>query len=134
MSVEFIDNSKLVIETKDHAIRRALEAVGVHIEGEAKDELENSPRRVDTGRLKGSITYATAQNHSAGQEPSTPSDYKTKNKPEEETVYIGTNVEYAAYVHEGTQRMKPNRFLKKAVQRNASQIREYFKRELEGKY
>ena len=125
MKINLTDNSQETIQAKDQAIEKILTALGIHLEGEAKDELENNPRRVDTGRLKGSITFATAKEHSAGQPPSTAADYAIKGTPEKEKVYIGTNVEYAPYVHEGTTRMAPNRFLKNAMVRNQDQIKEY---------
>lgn len=56
-------------------IERGLTAVGVQLEGYAV-----SLCPVDTGRLKGSITFDVRDN----------------------TVYIGTNVEYAPYVEYGT--------------------------------
>lgn len=105
------DHSERVKAAKDEAVARALEAVGIHLEGEAKDELENDPRRVDTGRLKGSISHAV----------------------QDRTLFVGTNVEYAPYVHEGTARMKPNRFLRNAFERNMSQIETYIKNELADK-
>jgi HK97 gp10 family phage protein len=37
-------------------------------------------------------------------------------------VYIGTNVEYAGYVHEGTDKMAPNRFLKNALEKNKGEL------------
>ena len=106
-----------------------LEAVGQFVQGEAGDELERSPTRVDTGHLKNHIEYHV--------------------DPQEEVVYIGTNVNYAVYVHEGTgiyhpegrrtkwrykddkgwhttQGMPPNRFLKNACVRNKKQIVKYF--------
>lgn len=83
----------------------ALEAIGIHIEGEAKEELENTPRRIDTGNLRNSITHEVSESENA--------------------VYVGTNVEYALYVHEGTSRMEPNRFLTNAVDRNRDQINQY---------
>jgi len=111
-------------------IYTALDTIGMFLEGEARDELENSPRRVDTGRLKGSIGHQVDQ--------------------EKQEMHIGTNVEYAVYVHEGTGKyhpngrmtpwvyksekdgkfyrtdgMPPNRFLKNAVDENADQVKEY---------
>ena len=83
----------------------ALEAIGIHIEGEAKEELENTPRRIDTGNLRNSITHEVSESENA--------------------VYVGTNVEYALYVHEGTSRMEANRFLTNAVDRNRDQINQY---------
>lgn len=99
------DNSDEVKRIINERIETALEAVGLQAEGYAKLELENDPRRIDTGRLRNSITHTTSDN----------------------TAYIGTNVEYAPYVHEGTTRpngtmMAPNRFLKNAL---ANHISEY---------
>lgn len=105
MGFKFTDNSGRVKAELEKKAEAALEAVGIHIEGEAKEELENSPRRVDTGRLKNSITHQIAMG--------------------EKAVYIGTNVEYAIYVHEGTSRMAPNRFLKNACTRNEAQVRKF---------
>ncbi len=48
---------------------------------------------------------------------------KFKLKEKENAVYIGTNVEYAIYVHEGTLKLKSNRFLKNAVIHNEEQIK-----------
>ena len=132
MSIRIDDHSREFINAKDLAIERAMNAIGIHLEREAKDELENSPRRVDTSRLKASITYATEMNHTSGEAPASGGDFATHATPEKGTVYVGTNVEYAAYVHEGTQRLTPNRYLKKAFSRNEKQIKEYLKRELKG--
>ena len=109
-SFQFIDNSGQFINEMARKAETALEAVGIHLEGEAKDELENSPRRVDTGRLKNSISHAYSSSEVAE--------------------YIGTNVEYAPYVHEGTIKMAPNRFLKNAIERNEDQVRSYIEREM----
>lgn len=89
------------------ALPAALEAIGIHIEGEAKEELENTPRRIDTGNLRNSITHQVVES--------------------EGVVYVGTNVEYALYVHEGTSKMEANRFLTNAVDRNRDQINQYLK-------
>ncbi len=56
----------------------ALEAIGIHIEGEAKEELENTPRRIDTGNLRNSISHEVIDS--------------------EKVVCVGTNVDYAIYV------------------------------------
>ena len=95
-------------EFMDEIERRAdvaIEAAGLKAEGNAKLELENPPRRIDTGRLRNSITHTT------------------ENKPGEHTAIISTNVEYAGYVHEGTVRMAPNRFLKNAIERNKAEYK-----------
>lgn len=72
----------------------ALEAVGMAAETYAKLNLESNPRRIDTGNLRGSISHAPA---------------------DDETMCIGTDVEYAPYVELGTRRMTPSHFLKRAA-------------------
>lgn len=113
MSVHIDDHSREAIDAKDAAILKFLTEAGLHLEGEAKEELENPPRRVDTGNLRNSIANQVA--------------------PDEDAVYVGTNVEYALYVHEGTSKMAPNRFLKNAFERNAGQLKDKLKDALEGK-
>ena len=45
----------------EKSIETALEACGLQAEGYAALELENSPRRVDTGLLRNSITHAIGE-------------------------------------------------------------------------
>lgn len=59
-------------------LRDALEAVGAVVEREAVLKIEEMGA-VDTGRLRSSIAH----------------------RVEDDTVVVGTNVEYAIYVHEG---------------------------------
>lgn len=76
MKVDIIDNTDKFKDAMQDAVDRALEAIGIQAEGYAMLELENHPRRVDTSNLKNSITHIV----------------------NEDAVYVGTNVEYAAYV------------------------------------
>lgn len=71
MKVEYTDNSEQVLSAMEKAKKRGLEAIGLTAEGHAK---KITP--VDTGRLRNSISHAT----------------------DKEAAYIGTNVEYAAFV------------------------------------
>ena len=80
VQVSLTDNSDAVKSAKDEAVARALEMIGLLAEGYAA---ANAP--VDTGRLRGSITHGVS----------------------DETVFIGTNVEYAAYVEMGTRYQRP---------------------------
>lgn len=78
MRTEIIDHSDEVRRAISNQIESALEGIGIFIASEAADELENSPRRVDTGNLKNSITHQVVNS--------------------EQSVYIGTNVEYSVFV------------------------------------
>lgn len=98
-SVKVTSHVKEVIEAKNDAIARALEAIGIQAEG---DVAELAP--VDTGRLRDSITHET--------------------HAEEESVYVGTNVEYAAYQEYGTSRMRAHPFLKPGIMNNLETYKE----------
>ena len=98
-SVKVTSHVKEVIEAKNNAIARALEAIGIQAEG---DVAELAP--VDTGRLRDSITHEVDES--------------------EEAVYIGTNVEYAAYQEYGTSRMKAHPFLKPGIMNNLETYKE----------
>lgn len=104
--IDIKSNKDAVLSELQESAAVALEAVGLKAEGYAKLELENHPRRIDTGRLRNSITHTEARQEGG-----------------ESVVYVGTNVEYATYVHEGTVRMIPNRFLKNAIDRNKSEYK-----------
>ena len=98
MTTKLEDHSQEVIRSKDDAIARALEMMGLQAEKYAKMEAP-----VDTGRLRNSLTHEVAKN--------------------EDAVYIGTNVEYAPYVEMGTSRMKARPYLKPAVNEHTDEYK-----------
>lgn len=75
------DNSADIIQLVKKNKEQALEAVGIQAEGDVKDEIEILEAK-DTGHLQQSIAHAV----------------------HDDSVEVGTNVEYAVYVHEGTGR------------------------------
>ena len=77
MNIQFTDNSKEVLAAMKAAAVRALEKCGLTAEGYAKKLCP-----VDTGNLRNSITHTVDE--------------------EELAAYIGSAVEYAAYVELGT--------------------------------
>lgn len=125
------DNVADVLKATAEQKLRALEAVGIQAEGDVKDEITDLDA-VDTGRLRSSIT------HQVGGD----------------SVEVGTNVDYAVYVHEGTGKyaigggtpkerwvyrdpltgefrmgfpQKPRRFIKNAMERFAKDYIEIIK-------
>ena len=71
-------------------------------------EIITAKKAVDTGRLRNSITHATAHYSGAGtysdNEGKSYSDATAKSSPRDNEVYIGTNVEYGPYIEFGTSR------------------------------
>lgn len=121
MSIRVTDNTDEVLEALKLALENGLNAVGEDAEAEAVLNIENNPRRVDTGLLRNSITHAVAgkgaaKGHYASDDGTKSGSYSGTAPGEEgKAVYIGTNVAYAGYVHDGTSRMAPNRFLANAA-------------------
>ena len=125
------DNVADVLKATAEQKLRALEAVGIQAEGDVKDEITDL-RAVDNGHLRGSIAHQV----------------------DGDSVEIGTSVEYAVYVHEGTGKyaigggtpkerwvyrdpltgefrmgypQKPRRFLKNAIERYVDDYKEIIK-------
>lgn len=125
------DNVADVLKATAEQKLRALEAVGIQAEGDVKDEITDLDA-VDTGRLRGSIAHQV----------------------DGDSVEVGTNVDYAVYVHEGTGKyaigggtpkerwvyrdpltgefrmgfpQKPRRFIKNAMERFAKDYIEIIK-------
>lgn len=134
-----VDNTEKTIDEKNEAVKIAMLAAANFLEGQAVAEIESDPSRVDTGLLKNSITSGiggesvSKGSYTADQVPgrhggkpkktsgtysgTLPNDGDTK-----VSAYVGTNVEYAIYVHEGTTRLRPaNRFLRNALQNGQSE-------------
>lgn len=80
--ITFEDNSDEVLKAFEDAWSRGLERIGLKAEGYAKDLCP-----VDTGELRNSISHKVDES--------------------EQTVYVGSNNRYAAYVELGTGRYYP---------------------------
>ena len=101
------DNAGRVVDGIGSAIGAALEEIGLLAENYA---VRKCP--VDTGNLRGSLTYEVDAGDSA--------------------VYIGTNVEYAPHVELGTSRQKAQPFLRPAASEHGAQYRRVLKKALGG--
>jgi HK97 gp10 family phage protein len=101
------DHTDEVIAAIGTAIARGLEAVGIEAESDAAAICP-----VDTGRLRNSITHTIDDSG--------------------KSAIIGTNVEYALYVHEGVHGRKGQPFLTNAVTQNADKYRRILKAALSG--
>ena len=102
--VKFTSNRAAVLANVSDAKARALEIIGGMAESYAKQLCP-----VDTGNLRNSITHAQA---------------------DEDTEVIGTNVEYAPYVENGTWKIKPHHFLRRAAENHANEYKAVIQNEL----
>ena len=143
---KLIDNSNIVLSELQKSADKALEMIGTQAESYAKLELENSPRRIDTGLLRNSITHAVSgeATNISWYRGDNPSRYKKgssfipigvyngkapQTKPK--SVFVGSNVSYATYVHEGHKYkgryIAPNRFIRNAISNHAKVFIEMIK-------
>lgn len=131
------DHTREVQEAVHDAILTALDAAGMQAATLARMELQNTPSRIDTGLLRNSITHAVSGKPAAISEYQASNESKYNGKvpepggysgtapddPEgQKAVYVGSNVSYAIFVHEGTDKMAPNRFLKNALNKNKGEL------------
>lgn len=101
MQVKITDNSQAILDALPPAKERALEAIGMQAEANAKIEVTQavydtpeSPSYRRTGNLRNSISHAY----------------------DSDSAYVGTNTEYAPYVEMGTSKMPSRPFIRPAVE------------------
>lgn len=131
INIDIEDHSEEFLKELADKIPVALEECGLVAEGYAKRLCA-----VDTGLLRNSIT------HAAGGKPAAISTYSddpgmqhgqydgTAPKEDVETMYIGTNVEYAPYVETGTTRTRAQPFIKPAIADHVDQYRQIIEKRL----
>lgn len=105
IDVTISDNSDIFLNALPEQIEAALIAIGATAESHAKDICP-----VDTGRLRNSITFAVDMNENAA--------------------YIGTNVEYAAFVENGSSKRKARPYLRPAATEHSEEYRELVRQAL----
>lgn len=96
--IQIIDNSNEILSALNNQLESALEEIGQTIEENAK---ANTP--VDTGKLRDSIQHTV--------------DIDNK------VVNVGSGVDYAIFVEEGTKKMKGHHMLRDAVMAHNSEYR-----------
>jgi len=101
MSVIFESHKDEAINEMENSRKAALEAIGSKCAGYA-----SMLAPVDTGRLKNSMEWSVVS---------------------DDTVCIGTNVEYAAYQEMGTSKIPPHPFLRPAVENHMDEYKEIAK-------
>ena len=124
------NNSQLVLEELEKATERALYAIGVKAVEGSVDAISGKydiDPAVDTGRLRASISFITPTDKGDSGQPK-PANAQTGDEltgtSEKNTVVVGSNVEYAEYVHNGTSRMAGRPFLREGIDKTKDQMQE----------
>jgi len=108
--VRFVSHAKIPRDALPGVKRKALDAAGLTVAGTSA---ELTP--VETGRLRSSITHELVS---------------------DSEVHVGTNVEYAIYVHENMQAahtMGQSKFISTAIEQEERTVQQLVKDALEGR-
>ena len=109
-------NRKEVLRGSEEAAERGLVAIGMRAVTYTHRPKERGGTPVDTGRLRNSIAWATANQSGGGtDEPPGGEDAPPGGGAADRTVVIGTNVKYGKAVEEGTSKRKPAHMLRNAL-------------------
>ena len=129
-SIRVQNNSQLVLEEFEKAVERALYAIGVKaVEGSVdaiSGKYDTAPA-VDTGRLRASISFITPTQKGDSGQPK-PANAQAGDDltgtAEQNTVVVGSNVEYAEKVHNGDSKMAGRPFLREGIDKTKDQMQE----------
>lgn len=140
-------NLDAVKEQLEQDTERILYAMGVTAVGGAVLAISGgATQAVDTGRLRASISFVTAEGQrSTGQRQTPKSGQTTEKNPlksgdllsgkaPEKSVIVGSNVEYASYVELGTSKMDARPFLRNGIENTRDEMKEIAKGILKGEY
>lgn len=131
-SIKIDDNSAKVKALSEEAVSDILFMFGTEAVSGAVKAISGKlglPKAVDTGRLRASISFITPTESGSNEpvENSKFDDFLTGTAPERCTI-VGTNVEYAEAVHNGTSRMVGRPFLKVGIEEQIPTMQEKAKR------
>lgn len=124
------NNSQLVLDALVEATERALYAIGVKaVEGsvDAISGRYDIDPAVDTGRLRASISFITPTEKGGSGQPK-PANAQAGDEltgtAEQNTVVIGSNVEYAEKIHNGDSKIAGRPFLREGIDKTKDQMQE----------
>lgn len=131
MEVKFEDNSQIVLQELEKKMPEVLNGMGNELYKHITDFMTED-KVVDTGRLRGSISYSTEFNdYSNPISANQPNDF-IKGVREKDTVVYGSNVEYASFVNDGTTKQRARRFLQTGTYRAVPKIKKVVEEILKG--
>lgn len=133
-----LENNTMKVEAEfGKAMGRALYAIGVTAQGDIVKYMSKPDFTgrdiVDTGRLRGSISFVTPEEESGVYDNNAGSSDALSGKGLENTVILGTNVEYADEVNNGSKKQKGRKFMENGIEPNWGKYQDLAKDIFEGK-
>lgn len=131
IEIKIEDNSAKVLEELENKLPEIMNGVGNELYKSIYNYMTED-KVVDTGRLRGSISYSTSQkDYKNPMLANKGDDFITGNKEPNSVVY-GSNVEYASYVNSGTSKQRARKFIENGTYRAVPQIKKVVETILKG--
>lgn len=131
IEIKIEDNSAKVLEELENKLPEIMNGVGNELYKSIYNYMTED-KVVDTGRLRGSISYSTSQkDYKNPMLANKGDDFITGNKEPNSVVY-GSNVEYASYVNSGTSKQMARKFIENGTYRAVPQIKKVVETILKG--
>lgn len=128
---EVEDNSRKVLREYENRKPELLNAFGNELYKSIYNFMTED-KIVDTGRLRGSISYSTEFNDYNQPTPANqPNDF-IKGVREKNSVLYGSNVDYANFVETGTTRQRARHYVKTGTDRAVPQLKKAGEEVLKG--
>ena len=122
ITINIEDNSDKILQELENKMPEILNAMGNELYKGIYNFMTED-KVVDTGRLRGSISYSTPFNdYSNPTIANTGNDFINGNKEPDSVVY-GSNVEYASYVNSGTSKQRARKFMETGTYRVIPQLK-----------
>lgn len=125
------DNSGKVLQELESKMPEILNALGNEMYKSVYNFMTED-KVVDTGRLRGSISYSTPYGDYNNPTIANKSNDFIRGAKEKDTVVIGSNVEYASYVNSGTSKQRARKFLETGIYRSLPQLSSVTEKILKG--
>lgn len=131
IKVEIEDNSQKILDEFKKKMPEILDGIGNEFYKSIYNFMTED-EVVDTGRLRGSISYSTPfKDYKNPTLANTGNDFITGNKEANSVVY-GSNVEYASYVNSGTSKQRARKFMENGTYRAVPQVKNVVETILKG--
>ena len=129
--IEIEDNSNIFLKELEKKMPEILNALGNELYKHIYNFMTED-NIVDTGRLRGSISYSTPYNNYNNPTINNTLNDFIKDAKEKDTVVYGSNVEYASYVETGTTKQRARNYLKIGTYRAVPKMKSVVEQILKG--
>ena len=131
IKIKIEDNSQKVLSELENKMPEILNGLGNEIYKSIYDFMTKD-KIVDTGRLRGSISYSTPFNEYSNLTLANKPEDAIRGVKEKDTVVFGSNVEYASYVNSGSSKQRARKFMENGTYKAVPQMQKVVEKILKG--